>query len=167
MDKLLALGMVPPTVEKTRQRRSRRGRDVGVTDAELQGAGWRARPEGREGPVAARDSRSGPNSSTRAKMFDNLIGNIDPESRELARRSGRGTSFWSITRARSRRRRTSTTSCSTSTARSGRTCRRSTRRALPPRSGSGSIEARSPPSSSGARRWRSVFDKLLKTSGDR
>ena len=59
LDKLLGMGMIPPTVEKEDQGRDGSGGDVGLAGEKFQGAWWRARPEGRAVVRRRRRSRAG------------------------------------------------------------------------------------------------------------
>ena len=78
MDKLFALGMVPPTVEK---------RIKGEVGAAVMWVSRRRKASMQLGGVPGQKGMKGPSPRevpswtkqlTRAKMFDNLIGNIDP-----------------------------------------------------------------------------------------
>ena len=71
-------GHGPADRRKGSQGRDGRGGHVGLAGEKFQGAWWRAGPEGRERSAAGADRASWTRQITVAKMFDNLIGNIDP-----------------------------------------------------------------------------------------
>ena len=70
--------MIPPTVEKEVKGDTGCRDDVGIADEELQRSRRRAGTERRERAAAGTESRPGCGRSPIAKMFDNLVGNIDP-----------------------------------------------------------------------------------------